>query len=286
MYYTKEYLCALAPKIRMSEEALNALLALMPSISPAEGEALCRFLTDSTVPSVEKRERMERFVKEEKSELHAILIYMAASGYTHEKYRELGMPDEIFYDSMNCLPEKMETNMKYFGVWGYVPYLWPISHLNLNLFRIGRLSYGFTPAGHAPVMNGDKVLVPTEVPYVNMHISDNEKLVGGEESIRAAREFFRKFFPEYGDCVYMTDTWLIDPLLGEILSPASNIMQFQNLFHIIDRYDCRKEVLNRVFGEEKENLDEYVPTTSLARSVLAYLKSGKELGRGIGYTKI
>ncbi|MBQ7032601.1 MAG: DUF5596 domain-containing protein [Clostridia bacterium] len=285
MYYNKEYFRQFAPKIRMSEENLDLLEGFMPRFSPEEAGSIARYLVDPSIPSAEKRERMEKLAEEENGGIYCVLIYMAAAGYTHEKYREKGMPDEVFYNTFNCLPEKMETHKKHFGIWGNVAPTWPISHLNMTLFRIGRLGYAFVPAPHEPLLAGEKVLAAEKEPYVYMHISDNEKLVGCAESIQEARAFFRKFYPEYGDCLYMTNTWLLDPRLGEILPEESNIMQFQKIFNIYDRYDCRPEVLKRVFGAEKENLDAYEPSSSLARAVIAYLKSGKELGRGLGYTK-
>ncbi len=285
MYYTEAYFRTLAPQIRMSSEALATLEALMPRISPEAADEMARYLTDASVPAPEKRERMTEFANQENGDLLCVLIYMAATGYTHAKYREKGIPDDVFYNTFNCLPEKMETHMKHFGTWGYGAPTWPISHLNLTLFRIGRLGYQFVAAPHEPLKDGDRMLADEDEPYIYMHISDNEKLAGCAESIKEARTFFRKFYPAYGDCVYMTNTWLLEPRLAEILPETSNIMQFQKLFHIYDRYDCRSEVLKRIFGVEKENLDEYAPATSLARAVIEYLKSGKTLGRGLGYTK-
>lgn len=285
LYYTIEYFIDLAPQIRMSPEALEALEVLMPRIPAEEADALARYLTNEDIPQPEKRARMQAFAEQENGDLLCVLVYMAASGYTHEKYKALGIPDDVFYNTFNCLPEKMETHRKHFGTWGYGAPTWPISHLNLTLFRIGRLGYQFVPAPHDPVLNGENVLVEKDEPYIYMHISDNEKLLGCAESIRDARAFFRKFYPAYADCRYTTNTWLLEPRLGEILAPESNIMQFQSLFNIYDRYDCRSEVLKRIFGEEKEDLNAYTPTTSLARAVIDYLKSGKELGRGLGYTK-
>ncbi len=285
MYFNEAYFTALAPKIRMNEEQLSCLLELMDEISPAEGEAIARFLTDDAVSYADKKGRIEEIAARENGELIAVLIYMAAAGYTHEKYKAKGIPDEIFYNTFNCLPEKMETNMRFFGKYGYPSHTWPLSHLGMTLFRIGRLGYAFVSDIAEPLYAGDKVLVEKGDSYIYMHISDNEKLVGCAESIREAREFFRKFYPKYGDAVYMTNTWLLDPRLSEILPETSNIMQFQKLFEIYDRYDCRSEILKRTFGEEREDLDSYTPHSSLGRAVLEYLRQGKELGRGLGYTK-
>ena len=54
---------------------------------------------------------------------------------------------------------------------------------------------------------------------------------------------------------------------------------------VMAHFDAIQEVLYRIFGPAKESLDEYEPTSSLAHGVLSYLKSGKLLGSGMGYTR-
>lgn len=284
MYYTKEYLSALAPKIRMQAEAFDAAMAHFDEIDPSEAEEIARFLAVPTLQREEKDPTLYKIAEMENGDLLCVLLYMAAAGYTHENYKKKGIPDSIFYDSFNCLAEKMETAKRFTGKWNYPSILWPSRMTCMQTFRIGRLSFAMERAVQ-DILNGDEILIEKGARYVHIHIADNDKLCGCEESVRAARAFFAEFYPEYKDAVFYTRTWLMDPRLAEILPPESNIMQFQKVFHIIGQMDNEKEVLARIFGPAKESLDDYVPTSSLARAVLARLKRGEHLGSGWGYTR-
>lgn len=285
MYYTKEYMRTLFPLIRMKEEAYRALENHFDELAPEEAEAVARFWADTTVKRSEKVASINKIAEKEHGDLLCVLIYMAASGYTHEEYRKNGIPDEVFYNTFNCLAEKMETNMKFKGVWGYPSETWPALHTGMEIFRIGRLSYELQTA-NADVTSEDRVLIEKGQKYLYMHISDNEKLCGCEESIRNAREFFAEFYPEYAHGVIYTRTWLLEPRLSELLPEDSNIMRFQKLFNIFGRMDNMPEVAVRVFGEYKEKPDEYIPTTSLAKEIVNYFKKGGVLGSGMGITKL
>ncbi|MBR2884726.1 MAG: DUF5596 domain-containing protein [Clostridia bacterium] len=284
MYYTREYLSSLATKIRMLPEALDAVLTHFDTFSPVEAEEIARFLADTSCFWIKKCQRINEIAQRENGDLLCVLLYMAAAGYTFENYKKMDIPDCVFYDSFNCLSEKMETAKRFTGRWGCLSVHWPARITSMQTFRIGRLSYAMEFASDA-ILENDKVLVEKGAPYIHIHIPDNDKLCGCEESVKTAREFFAKFYPEYKNAVFYTRAWLLDPRLSEILPEDSNIMQFQKVFHIFGHIDGEEAILSRVFGHVKENLDEYKPTSSLARGVLSYIKSGKRLGSGMGYTR-
>ncbi len=285
MYYKKEYMRKLFPLIRMQEEAYATLEAHFEEIEPKEAETLAKFWADTTVKRPEKLDSITEIEHRENGDLLCVLIYMAASGYVHEEYRKRGIPDEIFYNTFSCLAEKMETNMKFKGTWGYPSVTWPALHTGMQIFRIGRLSYEMKVAEEDVVVN-ENLVIKKGQKHLYLHIPDNDKLCGCEESIEEARAFFSQFYPEYKDAVMYTRTWLLDPRLSDLLPPESNIMQFQKLFNILDRVDNVPEVMRRIFGEYKENLDEYVPSGGFAGSVIRYLKEGKMLGSGMATTKL
>ncbi len=284
MYYTKEYFSSLAPKIRMAPQALDSLLSHFDAFSPSEADEMARFLADTTCPWTDKFPLIDKISERENGDLLCVLLYMTAAGYTHENYKKLRMPDSVFYDSFNCLSEKMETAKRFTGRWGYPSVKWPARMTSMQTFRIGRLSYAMEHASDTILANGN-VLLEKGAPYIHIHIADNDKLCGCAESVLAARAFFAEFYPLYQDVIFYTRTWLLDPRLSEILPESSNIMQFQKVFHIFGHIDGEEAVLSRVFGPIKENLDEYVPTSSLSKGILDYLKSGKRLGSGMGYTR-
>ena len=284
MYYTKEHLWNLAAKIRMVPEARDAVLAHFDAFLPSEADETARFLADTSVFWTKKCQLINDIAKRENGDLLCVLLYMTAAGYTYENYKKMGIADSVFYDSFNCLSEKMETAKRFTGRWGYPSVHWPARMTSMQTFRIGRLSYAMEHSAEDILANGN-ILVKKGEKYVHIHIADNDKLCGCEESVQAAREFFAKFFPEYKNVVFYTRAWLLDPRLSEILPQSSNIMQFQKIFNIFGYIDGEDAVLSRVFGKIKDNLDEYKPDTSLARGILSYLKSGKRLGSGMGYTR-
>lgn len=72
--------------------------------------------------------------------------------------------------------------------------------------------------------------------------------------------------------------------MKELLPPTSNILSFQRDFELVDQLETPPDdVLNRLFGEVKEELDEYQPVTSLQVNTIRYLKAGKKLGAGVGF---
>lgn len=284
MYYSKEYFRELAPLIRMPSEALEALEAHFDALDPIEAEETAKFWANMRIKGTEKLTSVKSIADREQGDLLCVLIYMAAAGYAHENYRKLGISDRIFYDTFNCLAEKMLTCMRFHGYWGYPSVDWPIYPAGLELFRIGRLSYHMRVADADYMVNG-RVLIAQGTPFVYLHIADNDKLVGCEESIREARAFIAKFYPAFQDTVIYTHTWLLDTRLSEILPETSNILQFQKLFDIMEIEDNIPSVAKRVFGGYKENPDDYEVYSAFSQRVVDYLKEGKPLGVGIGVAK-
>ena len=58
---------------------------------------------------------------------------MTAAGQVKKRYQEKGIPDDIFYDSMNSMVEKMETFYKFHGRWGSASITVSYTHLLLHL---------------------------------------------------------------------------------------------------------------------------------------------------------
>ena len=74
----------------MKEEAYRALENHFDELAPEEAEAVARFWADTTVKRSEKVASINKIAEKEHGDLLCVLIYMAASGYTHEEYRKNG----------------------------------------------------------------------------------------------------------------------------------------------------------------------------------------------------
>ena len=287
-YYTQEYLQNFAKNIRMPEDAARAVFKQIPSVDLEMVNSMCNFLTDFSIPFQEKANRVQEICQKPEGDLRCVLLYMIAAGRVKREYQEKGIPDSIFYDSMNSMVEKMETFYKFHGYWGSASIIWTIRHLSFSMFRCGRLSFCLSTYREPDAIYGGKLYLRTGETFLEIHIPDNDPFDHAlvSASYDKARWFFTTFFPEQSSNIryFRCRSWLLFDGLHELLSPTSNILHFQQDFELVDQIETTPDdVLNRLFGEVKQNLDEYHPVTSLQINTIAYLKAGKKLGSGVGF---
>ena len=286
-YLIKEYIIGTAQKIHVPQGALDIIVSLMPKLDVDEANCIYELMSNSLTIG-ESFERLKKLSEEnEHGDLMCVLIYLAASGYTHEKYKELGISDKIFYDTMDCLSEKIITHRNLYGTWGYKPIYWPSNHINCSLFKCERLGFEMRKNLGEDITHNGKPIIKHGDDYLAVHISDNEKLTHDlcQKSYQVARKFFNTYFPEFKPQYFHCGTWLLDPELKALLPENSNIAKFQADFTIYNAKTDNAEVLFRLFGKADDNLDSYPKDTSLRRNVIEHFKAGKNLGRGFGYIK-
>ena len=143
---------------------------------------------------------------------------------------------------------------------------WLSLHLNLRLFRLGRLQFcmghAFRAVPEAGIAEGDPVL--------EIHIPRGGKLIAGEcgASIARAKAFFPRFFPDFAYKGMTCWSWLLDNTLRNYLPETSNIIRFGNLF-------------TKVYSEEKNALIKYVFSPGTTEESLADAVCGSDFSRRI-----
>lgn len=196
-----------------------------------------------------------------------------------EEYRERGIPDSIFLDTMSDIKIWCE-NADNKGIKNYG---WLKNHLRLELFRLGRLQFQLYECKNR-TLNYKRLPFPYGERLIYVHIPQGEKL-GRErciESFSMAEEFFERYFPEYKYKWYFCESWLLYDENKEFMAEDSNILSFAALFD--HRYSMRVDVqtIERVFGKRRLLKSRYPEETSLQRSLKAYMLSGGKAGVGIG----
>ena len=200
----------------------------------------------------------------------------------HEKYKEAGYGDELFYETVSDLKNKLYECKAVYGVWGTFVTFWYKEFLLMNIFALGRMqyerrTYPFEDR-EGVVKNGDLILschIPSSGP---MNIEDIK------DSLRRAYKFYEKDHKD-GKLVVACFSWLLYPPLFEDYSESTNIKKFYNLFNIIDYKDNEKNGdFWRVFGVQysPEAMDTVPVDNSLRRAVYEHIKSGGNMGYGVG----
>lgn len=141
------------------------------------------------------------------------------------------------------------------------------------MFRIGELEYEMKHINDKPVID---IHIPSDADF-----SKN----ACDESLNFAHRFFAKFFPEYENCEYRCHSWLLAPELRNMLSPETNIINFQDRFVIVDKGEPDTEFIEWLYNTKSKNYENLPENTSLQRNMKRYLLSGGTICNAVGILK-
>lgn len=205
-----------------------------------------------------------------------LYCYSKMACEVYDRYCERGISRQIYRDTFYDLTLWCENCYKAYGEYGIAQYDWFSRHLNLCLFRLGRLQFERMQSlwdiqtRHGAIHRGD--------PVISVHIPQGERL-----DVAACRDSFEQAERFWGKSDgYLCHSWLLYPGLQKIMKPGSNILQFQKLFQIVAEDFETREAEERIFGEVEMNPEDYAEDTSLQRAAKKYLVSGGKLGSGLG----
>ena len=216
-----------------------------------------------------------------------MVFLIAAAEVMHERYREKGLSDELFWNTIMDLKYKYDECVECKGVHGtFVPW-WNTGFYALTRFALGRYQYDMntfgaddyvTKAG-ITIKKGDKTL-GFHIPSSGVPLTDEVRL----DSFKRAYEFFTDFRREDGLMIFECGSWLLYEGHREFLPEKSNILKFMSDFEIIESEE--KDKFNdawRVFGKYGSKSPKKWPEdTSLRKAFKQRVLSGKKTGHGHG----
>ena len=133
-----------------------------------------------------------------------------------------------------------------------------------------------------------ELILQTGDPVVHVHIPAAGSFAPDviDETLRQAKEFLRKYYPDYAYTAICCHSWLMDPQLEQFVGEDANIVRFGKRFRKI----CVKSAGQAVFYfvylspsgvvPEVEALQE---NTRLERAIKAHYQSGKVVYEMFGY---
>lgn len=210
-----------------------------------------------------------------------LAIVLNALPDVYAKYKERGIPDEIFFDTFSDIKVWCDNAYAQYGVKGLVNIYWLAKHVSLKLFKIGRLQYEFSRfviLPHAKLKNIFRCPYRIGEKCLTLHIQQGEKLLPSrcEESLRAANEFFKKYYPEYKYRCFTVITWLLNPEFENVLGSESNIVKFGKMFTLLGYVADSDMNERRVFGYKKDRKN-YIADNALRKYTLDRINRGKPL---------
>lgn len=228
----------------------------------------------------EDRKAFHEKMKEEAGNLYECMYEAIRSLAldTLERYREQGIDEEIYYETMSDIDVWANDYFRRHGRYGIKEFEWVEKSIDMKLFKLGRLQFEKLEDEESKKTLG----LGSEAVLVGVHIQeggplDHEKCM---ESYAWAKSFY--LVGTEGELVFVCDSWLLNPKLKSLLGEESNIVKFQSQYEIISENGESRQMESRVFGCVEENPENYIATTSLQRKLKEALKRGERFGTAKG----
>ena len=204
-----------------------------------------------------------------------------------KRYREKGIPEEIFADGVDDLRCKLLECIECEEVPGTFVAGWNNGFLKMRRFAYGRFQYeistydcdfDFITSCGKKLVKGDK-FIAFHIPSSGVPLTDEVRL----DSYKKAYPHFKDMFPD-GKVVFGCHSWLLYPRQREFLPPHLNILKFMDDFEIVC-WEERERFSSgwRVFGKDSDLPYDQLPRdTSLRKAYAERLCSGGKTGDGFG----
>ncbi len=281
-------------RIDFPEEAAEKLAALAGGVSGdgmeyAEWEEVKRGYLAGELPVNDALGRIREIsgrIGEPNEYAAHMLFFLDCADVLELRYRERGIAEEIFWDTLGDMRCKLYECMEVKGCFGTFVAGWYDGFFKLERFALGRLQFertvapkeldGYSEAG-ITIREGDTV--------INMHIPSSGPLTLEKrlDSYRRAYEFFREE-RRGGRLAFICNSWLLYPPYKAVFGDGSNITDFMQDFTRIFQNDSERfSDAWRVFGADAEKKPEELPrNTRLRRALAEWMKSGGTAGHGLG----
>ena len=214
-----------------------------------------------------------------------LLLFLCHTQQLQEWYRQAGLDEQLWYDTVSDLKYKLLECHAVYGVWGATCTDWLFGFFTLERFALGRLQFEWGQLKYP--YQGQGVSLAPGARVVQVHIPRSGQPLSAalcDDAFARAAAFFTPQLQKGEPFVFCCSSWLLYPPNQQILPPASNILAFMNRFDVFhtQTYDADHPDLWRLFDTMEKNPDRLAADSSVRRAYIAHLKSGGKTGRGYG----
>lgn len=186
-------------------------------------------------------------------------------------HAEHGVPDEVSWDTLGDVGDKVALHRRTHGTGGLDKQDWFTIHFRGVLYALGRLQFNLH------TLRADAAELTPGAPALGVHIPESGPLdpAGCDASLARARNFFARHLgvdAAVGTC----HSWLLDDQLAGYLPAESNIMRFQRRFRPLPGgREGDRDIVEFVFRRVDPDLSELPRDTTLQRAVVDHLRAGR-----------
>ena len=278
-----------APDVVQGIKDLEALLDENPALASVMDDVVFRYVVTETLPMTDALTEIKDIAKQFGQNEYSLdlLLIINSLPTLHQKYRERGIPDEIFFESMDDIRCKVNECVECKGVVGTFVADWYDRFFKLACFAYGRFQYEvMTYEGEDFTMSSGKIFRKGDK-YINMHIPSRGIPLTDEvrlASYRAAYPHFSSLF-EDGIVIFGCSSWLLYPRHREFLPAGMNLLKFMGDFEMVNWKETPEDFHDRwrLYGKHASLPDDQLPCdTTMRRAYAKWLQDGNPTGRGFG----
>lgn len=218
-------------------------------------------------------DQLKESIGDDPSGIKRLCCMLRCAQNAKSDYERLGISETIYTDTMGAFSRFVREHMESYGSYGFDRGSWTPRQVSCKLFRIGQLEYELTALEGTPIVS---LHIPTDVDL-------NPDVL--QPSFKAGLAELYRLFPEYEGKPVYCHSWLMSPLLKNLLPENSNIIRFQGLFDIEPEGTPGNDVLLWVFKNPKLPREEYPEHTSLQRKLKQFFLNGEKFLDGTGYLR-
>ena len=291
----REYTLGFMKEIGFDGEAVEALCADLDRLyAHPEARALMTECVSLYEENIDRDYKVLRDMSNRAAELVGVhiysaqmLMYISLSKHLRELYREKGISDRIWYDSMSDLKWKLWECKAVKGIWGSFADVWYYRFFDMTRFALGRLQFEMWPVNDECVIGGREIKKGMKA--IGIHIPRTLTSLTRESLNDAYKQAAETFRDEFGDqrVIFVCHSWLLSAEIPQMLNEGSNLRGFINDFTIV-KYETSDEgdysEAWRLFDMDYTgDLEDYPEDSSFRRRYKEYLKNGGRMGHGLGF---
>jgi len=218
---------------------------------------------------------------------YELLLIANGLPFLHRKYQERGIPDRIFYASMDDIRCKVAECVECKGVVGTFVAGWYDGFFELTRFAYGRFQYELAGYGEEDVQLSCGKTLKRGGQFLNFHIPSSGVPLTDEVRLASYREAYPHYADQFEDgiVIFGCYSWLLNPDHRIFLPERLNIRRFMDDFEVIKgRTEDHFGDKWRVFGRYASLPANELPRDTALRAAYAdWLASGRPTSEGLGF---
>lgn len=257
-------------KINLQSEVVKKLDEVSSKISLSQWEMYLKGMSDAETAEA-SYQALSATLPQDPGNFVMLWCQLECARRAADRYAEKGIQESIFIETMKCFSRFIDECKRKNGQADFDRGWWTYRQTSMRIFRIGELEYELPPFNDKNVIGihipSDADLTPSKV----------------DQSLRQAIGFMKKYYPDPARDRFICESWLLSPVLKELLSENSKILAFQNRFEIISENRDEKDFIEWVFQMPQDTDVRQLPEkTSLQRNVKQLLLKGGNVGAACG----